>query len=69
MNKNTNIPNVVYVVYNPKALVDFMSTGIFVIPSGLRLAPHPLATDDIKFSGTYLECNFILQALEDYNPN
>jgi|WetSurSiteA1Bulk_404760.scaffolds.fasta_scaffold17503_3 hypothetical protein len=66
---NTNIPNTVYVVYNPKPIVDFMDTGMFVTPSGFRLAPYPLSSDEIKFVGTYLECNIILNALLHYNPN
>jgi hypothetical protein len=66
---NTNIPNTVYVVYNSKPIVDFMGTGMFVTPSGFRIVPYPLASDEIKFVGTYLESNFILNALLDYNPN
>ena len=67
MNKNTLHP--VYVVYNPNAIVDYYDTGYFIIPSGLRLAPYPLASDEVKFVGNYMECDFIFRALSNYNPN
>jgi hypothetical protein len=66
---NKNIDNPVYVVYNPKPIVDFLGTGMFVTPSGLRLAAYPLASDEVKFIGSYFESNFIMTALLDYNPN
>ena len=67
MNKNTQ--HSLYVVYNSRPIVIFGGYGDAIIPSGFRLAPYPLASDEVKFVGNYLECSFIYNALLDYNPN
>lgn len=63
--------NTVYVVFNPKPIVQSLpgTPVIQYIPSGYYLVPYPLASDVIKFSGGYLECGFVLEALTNYNPN
>jgi len=65
------IENKIYVVYTPKPIAQYMDelSGVFIIPSGLHLAPYPMANDEIKFTGTFLECNIILSALLHYNLN
>lgn len=66
INSNTN-----YVVFTRRTIAEFIPGTPFiqVTPSGYHRVPYPLSTDEIKFSGTYLECDFILRALLDYNPN
>jgi hypothetical protein len=62
--------NKIYVVYSPHPIVGFTDdTHAFVIPSGYHLAPYPMANDEIKFTGTYLECDLILAALMSYEPD
>lgn len=63
--------NAVYVVFTPNPVFEGIAGTMLVqyTPSGYHLAPYPMANDEIKFTGSYLECDFILHALLDYNPN
>lgn len=61
-----------YVVFVRRPVAEFIPGTPFikVTSSGYHLVPYPLSTDKIIFSSTsQLECEFILQALLDYNPN
>lgn len=63
--------NDIYVVFSPYPVIENIPGTPFMqfVPSGYHLAPYPLASDEIKFTGSFLECNFILKALLNFNPN
>jgi len=58
-----------YVVYNPELIVEIVDDITFYILVGLRVSPYPLASDEIKFIGSYLESHLIVSALSHYCPN